>query len=358
MVDKLFTTHAERSVALKVFFSVYMLERRTSLGQGVPFSIQDSYVDLALFTAARSVDDYGESQVQQAHSNFDSTLAHLLAWTKLAGQTWQAVNTQVEKGAEFDQDALSYLDFQTVQWYNRLPMHLKINTQHFRGQQAFHIRYTNAVLFTRKSHLRNLIYRPVLQTASRMSQFDHLADIAISVAQEALDFLKDMFEKTTFVKSEPIFFKHLWLTALGNLLLAVVNSSFRVWDRVRGDLDAALNIIKTLSDQSVTLMRLWQRLQGLQQLHTRLSQNARVEQGNQEPHAQSEHPNTFPSQVPTAIPHTIADQPLHSADFGTVPEPFLSPSMREQLNEFFSAPDGLASIFEFPFSDWGNHTQQ
>lgn len=50
MVENAFPNLEERSDALKTFWSVYMLERRTSLGQGIPFSIQDSYVDPSLFT--------------------------------------------------------------------------------------------------------------------------------------------------------------------------------------------------------------------------------------------------------------------------------------------------------------------
>lgn len=50
MVENAFPNLEERSDALRTFWSVYMLERRTSLGQGIPFSIQDSYVDPSLFT--------------------------------------------------------------------------------------------------------------------------------------------------------------------------------------------------------------------------------------------------------------------------------------------------------------------
>ena len=47
---KTFQTEEDRRIALKVFWSVYSLERRTSLSQGVPYSIQDSHIDPSLFT--------------------------------------------------------------------------------------------------------------------------------------------------------------------------------------------------------------------------------------------------------------------------------------------------------------------
>ena len=50
VILKTFPDQEERIVALRVFWSVYTFERRTSLGQGVPYSIQDSHIDPSLFT--------------------------------------------------------------------------------------------------------------------------------------------------------------------------------------------------------------------------------------------------------------------------------------------------------------------
>ena len=48
-IKKVFANHEDRKTALNIFWSVYMLERRICLGQGIPYSIQDSYVDQSLF---------------------------------------------------------------------------------------------------------------------------------------------------------------------------------------------------------------------------------------------------------------------------------------------------------------------
>lgn len=47
---KTFLDENDRMIALRVLWSVYTLERRTSLSQGVPYSIQDSHIDPSLFT--------------------------------------------------------------------------------------------------------------------------------------------------------------------------------------------------------------------------------------------------------------------------------------------------------------------
>ena len=49
-IMKTFQDEGDRMIALRVLWSVYTLERRTSLSQGVPYSIQDSHIDPSLFT--------------------------------------------------------------------------------------------------------------------------------------------------------------------------------------------------------------------------------------------------------------------------------------------------------------------
>lgn len=49
-VEKAYSDAGERTIAMQTFWSVYMLERRTSLGQGIPFSLQENIVDPSLFS--------------------------------------------------------------------------------------------------------------------------------------------------------------------------------------------------------------------------------------------------------------------------------------------------------------------
>lgn len=131
--------------------------------------------------------------------------------------------------------------------------------------------YLPAILYLRQSHLRNLIFRPVLQSTSRIAQHDKHAHIAVQVAKEAISTLSKLNTHTPFITTHPLFFKHLLLTAFGNLLLAVVYARTLVWDTVRDDFDVALNLIELLSSRSAPMVRLWQRLQGLRELPRRLS---------------------------------------------------------------------------------------
>lgn len=49
VIERTFPTLEGREIALQAFWSVYMFERRVSLGLGIPFYLQDSYIDPSMF---------------------------------------------------------------------------------------------------------------------------------------------------------------------------------------------------------------------------------------------------------------------------------------------------------------------
>jgi hypothetical protein len=191
----------------------------------------------------------------------------LLDWTKLAGKTWHALNGQGEKDIEIKTDELDYLDYQITRWYNDLPDHFKRQP----NESGHNIQYIHAVLLQRQNHLRNLIFRPVLQSAARIAQYHRQSQRATELAKETIQMLAGLNETTQLVQQQPVFFKHLLLAAFGNLLLAAVNASSTFCDNVKVEFDIALDMIRTLSSRSPLLMSLWKRLQGLRKLRTQLS---------------------------------------------------------------------------------------
>ncbi|KAI8715971.1 Zn(2)-C6 fungal-type domain-containing protein [Fusarium sp. LHS14.1] len=312
----------EQAAALQTFWCVYMLERRTSLGQGIPFYIQDCHIDPALFTMGGR----------------DAVTAALLDWTKLAGRTWHALNSQGEKESAINFDELDYLDYQIGQWYQHLSDDMKLESI----QPGQEIRHVQAVIFLRKSHLYNLIYRPVLQSPTRIAQHQRHAHKAAAIAKESLQMLSGLNENTGIIKRNPLFFKHLLLTAFGNLLLAVVNASSMFCDNVKVEFDIALDMIRMLSNRSPLLMALWKRLQGLRRLRAQLSSYTATT-------ASSSNGQGEEAQSLDCSPDTDAmlfDElfPALQADAMDMPVNTLGDTMvRDQLNGFFDLPPVSAS---------------
>ncbi|KAK5062660.1 hypothetical protein LTR84_004733 [Exophiala bonariae] len=337
VVEKIFPNPEEREVSVQAFWSVYIFERRVSLGLGIPYYVQDILVDPRLLESA-----------------LDSSELHLgimLEWTKLAGKTWQALNGQHgDKSAEINHEELDYLEYQILHWYERIPPHLQLSHDRSERQTQYKtLQYLQIILFVRKSHLLTLIYRPVLQRGHIQKHQRH-AQTGVRVAKEAIQVLSELTERTGLIRKHALFFNHLTLTAFGSLLSAVVNGSSLFWDKLRTEFDTALNLIRVLSTNSAPLMRLWQRLEGLRDLQAKL-QSASDMQFVEVPNDQRPPPlgglsldelfPTFPDIPPIADPSA-----------GLMNSTLASAQMREQLNSLFEVPVSYDSFFDFTDMDW------
>lgn len=273
-------------------------------------------------------------------------MAALLDWTKLAGKTWEALNAQGEREVEVRADELDFLDYQITQWYERLPDDLKLQ----QPQEGQEIRHIQAVLFLRRSHLHNLIYRPVLQTASRIAQYPRYAHAATRIAKDTLQTLSMLNQRTTIIQQNMVFFKHLLLTAFGNLLLAVVNASSMFGENVKVEFDIALDLIRILSSRSPLLMNLWNRLQGLRKLRAQLSSASAEDSAGREVAHDLVH-SSDALLFDELLPHLPLDPGLQN--FMDLPGDVVGVTMvRDQMNGLFDFPVRGSGLFDAPFANW------
>ncbi|KAF2034609.1 hypothetical protein EK21DRAFT_56190, partial [Setomelanomma holmii] len=337
MLDRLFPDPAECEEALHAFWAVYMLERRLSLGQGIPFFIQDSYIDRSLYTSRVA----------------NPLLPALLQWTKLAGKVWHALNNQTDRTSKSRIDDINYLDYEIMTWYDALPAYLQLPDAATWSQDAHHeLSYYHSIIFVRKPHLRNLVYRPVLQSPIYARQNEPVLLKAIEVSKETIRTLHDLKEHTSLVWTHPMFFQQLLLTAFGNLLLAVVSTGPSIRSSSRNEFDMFLRMFHQLGSECAVLRQTWQRLQGLRDLHTMLGHLDRNAQNV------STDSNASPASNATIVPLCFDDifpditnysatgvsndtrEPLvangqHCFDLGFVPDDFMD----------------LSNVFDFPFVD-------
>lgn len=276
----------------------------------------------------------------------------MLEWTKLAGEAWQVLNSPAEKGVEIKQDNLEYLDYRINQWFDQLPDHLTLDRSSLPNPLLRRANiYHQAVFFIRKSHLRNLIHRPALLTSARINSKERCALQAIGIARESIQTLSELHTHTTLVATHALFFKHLLLTVFGNLLLAVVNAPSKFWNTVNVEFDMALDLIKFLSTRSAPLMLLWRRLEGLQELQTKLFQDPSLqtaqEQGSGHLTSTEARRLRFEELFPPFPTEPVCEQETYSPAFG-----MRSSEMREQVNSLFDAIVGPDAFFDFS-EDWG-----
>jgi hypothetical protein len=336
MLDRFFPDATQNSEALQAFWAVYMLERRLSLGQGIPFSIQDSYIDRSLYTVETA----------------NPLLPALLQWTKLAGKTWHAMNDHSEKTYDSRVDDINYLDYQILEWYAALPEYLKLPEKSIWACDTCHApTYYHSVIFVRKAHLRNLIYRPVLQPPLHPRQDEPIVLKAVEISMETIRTLFQLNEHTSLVRTHPLFFQQLLLTAFGNLLLAVVSTGPAIRNRSRAEFDMFLNLFHQLSSGCTALRRTWQRLQGLRDLHAKLSHSDRAAQAQSADYDGNTNQNM--ATVPLSFDDIFPDTHMLSTATSTSTYEDASTGFGPWLEAGFVPEDFIDSgnVFDFPFVD-------
>ncbi|KAH0836143.1 hypothetical protein FOPE_04216 [Fonsecaea pedrosoi] len=277
---KHFPAEAPRKEALRFFWSVFMLDRRSSLGLGVPFVIQDSLVDPKLVAMP-----------------FDHLyLRTMIPFTKLSGKAWHMSNVFSSKDPDVVRDEVDYLDYQVLQWQRQIPESLRYSPgssgpssdEHADPSRVAHPAdstqerfpqrskfFLSVALCVRANQLRNVIYRPLLQSPSRIQSHGAQAATALLAAQDSLRVLVELETSTDLLVRHTVFFKHFIVSALGNLLLLAVHAAAEYWARIRDTFYAGLALLRRLSTRCGPVMRVWDRLKGLEDLHNKIAARRR-----------------------------------------------------------------------------------
>lgn len=260
----------EECADLRVFWSIYMLERKTSLCQGMPFIIQDIYIDPSLFAhPARHPCSSNSPRHPMALSESELMLSALLEGAKLSGMTWHSIQSFDQTGSASSLDKLDHLDYQIVQWYERLPLCLRFSMPWLRLDDLLETpTFIQAVLFFQRDLLRNSIYRPILQSPQLFAQNRSRVQLATKLARDTLQTLADVNDKTPLIRNFPIFFKEPLLSALTNLLSTVVNGGAASWSTARHEIGIGLTLLQLISTKSSSLMEIWDTIKWLEGLQT------------------------------------------------------------------------------------------
>jgi hypothetical protein len=258
---KHFPEEGARKEALRIFWSVFTLDRRSSLGLGVPFVIQDTLVDPTLISL-----------------DFDHVyLRSMVPFAKLSGKAWQMSNDFSRKEPNVVREEIDYLDYQVLQWQKQIPSSIRYShglteIPHLPSSDGDTLRqfYLSVALFARSNQLRNVIYRPLLQSASRIKSDPEHTRTALNIAKTSLQAFSDLDATTNLLQTHATFFKHFIISSLGNLLLIVVHAVTEFWTEIRDTFHGALTLLRKLSARSGPVLRAWDRLKGLEDLQAKI----------------------------------------------------------------------------------------
>ncbi|KAL8944481.1 MAG: hypothetical protein Q9211_000578 [Gyalolechia sp. 1 TL-2023] len=254
-----FADHEERSWALKLFWSIFVLDRRWSFGVGLPFAIQDGDIDPLLPEPDGST----------------PYLTAMIAYGRIASKVWRSITAPGGAGAssEIQEDTMAYLDYQVLQWQNTIPDSLRFYPTvdiPDTGPPSRAQRRLQVLLYLRMNQMRILIYRPVLHSATSIMENRRHARAVVEVAKDTIRVLSRLNQTTDIYRAQQVCFNHFLVSALAALFLAVSHAPVEFNQTVRDEFYMAIDLVSGFSAESYVSMRLWQTIKGLKEIGPRL----------------------------------------------------------------------------------------
>ncbi|USP74242.1 fungal specific transcription factor [Curvularia clavata] len=257
----LFPNPEDQAVAIRTFWTIYVLDRRWSFGTGMPFALQDADIDSNL-----------PKPIQDASSHESSPyLNAMISYSIIGSKVWRSV---ADVGQDkINKEDISFLDFQVLNWHRSIPDSLKF-VHPDSGRQieppARVIHRLQVVLYLRANQMRILIYRPVLHTASTIMDNLDFAHVVVKVAKDTIRILTFLNQTSDIYRSQQTMFNYFLISALAVLFLAVAHAPAEFSQQSRDEFYMALDLVRGLSVNSYVSKRLWRTIKTMKEVGPRL----------------------------------------------------------------------------------------
>ncbi|KAJ4352871.1 hypothetical protein N0V95_003846 [Ascochyta clinopodiicola] len=258
----------EQASAIRIFWSVYVLDRRWSLGTGMPFALQDADLDHNL--------------PKPDVSTHTSTpyLNAMISYSAIGSKVWKSVASTSDAASPSDvkisKEDISFLDFQVLNWHRSIPEPLKFKhpdsqIHHSASEPPLRVLHRlQILLYLRANQMRILIYRPVLHTATTILSHLDFAHIVVKVAKDTIRILTFVNQTSDIYRCQQTMFNYFLISALAVLFLAVAHAPAEFSSQCRDEFYMALDLVRGLSGASHVSKRLWRTVRTLKEVGPRL----------------------------------------------------------------------------------------
>lgn len=248
--------------ASRLFWCIYVLDRKWSFGTGLPFAIQDSDMDTNLPEPGTST----------------PYLTCMINYARLSTKIWGLVVGWRNRSRAATADYCSYLDFQVQQWIQSIPPELRFNparspmlseragcsatvTATPQPHSQYHTQTDSmmmlqVLLALQANQLRILVYRQNLLCSESIEADVSGASTAVETAKSTVHML-DSFSRVSplyFQRPEP--FNYFLISALAALFLAVLHAPARFSQVCRPEFYTAVDMVRRSSTRARTSRRL------------------------------------------------------------------------------------------------------
>lgn len=232
------------SWASRLFWCIYVLDRKWSFGTGLPFAIQDSDMDTNLPEPGAAT----------------PYLTCMINYARLSTKIWGLVVGWPNRTRSSTSDHCSYLDFQVQQWIQSIPQELRFDPSQLWNSENDHPKDSmvmlQVLLALQANQLRILVYRQNLLSTESIDGDVCGASIAVETAKSTVHML-DFFSRVSdlyFQRPEP--FNYFLLSALAALFLAVLHAPGRFSQVCRPEFYSAVDMVRRSSTRGRTSRRL------------------------------------------------------------------------------------------------------
>ncbi|CZT42927.1 related to fungal specific transcription factor [Rhynchosporium secalis] len=252
---KVITDKEERSNAMKLFWSIYVLDRRWSFGTGMPFALQDADIDPSL----------PEPELNIPYLNV------MISYSRIGSKVWRSVcSFSPSITPALNLEDVGYLDYQILQWQKNIPTELQLPTSSSPPASSRAIHRLQILLYLRANQMRILIYRPVLHSASSIQENPNYATTVVELAKDTIRVLTHLNQTSDIYRVQQVCFNYFLISAVAVIFLASCHAPVQFSALCRDEFYMALDLVKGFSTKSFVSKRLWRTIKGLKEVGPKL----------------------------------------------------------------------------------------
>ncbi|KAK4076553.1 transcriptional regulator family: Fungal Specific TF [Trichoderma aggressivum f. europaeum] len=245
-----FPSKEHRELAVRVFWTIYVLDRRWSFGTNLSFALVDRDIDMELPEPGQ---DFAYLQCMVGYGRLCSTM-----WDALMPSGFHANENPEQKTME--------LDKKIQEWLESVPVQLRLCHPRLglatRAQPPV-LHRLRALLYLRGNHFRILIYRYYLLGPNRIKNSYRNAWLAVEIAQDSIQVLVHLNDSSDIYRRQQAAFNYFLLSALAILFLAVCNDPETFAAPCKKSFHSAIELLRHFSSQSRGSRRLWSSVRGI-----------------------------------------------------------------------------------------------
>ncbi|KAJ5103553.1 hypothetical protein N7532_004082 [Penicillium argentinense] len=290
--------------AKRLFWCIYVLDRKWSFGTGLPFGIQDVDIDTNL-------PEPGDSTPY---------LTCMISHARLSTKIWGLIMNWPNRSRVATSDQCAYLDTQVQQWIWSIPHELRFDLSQQQesivrtedSPQKDRLMILQVLLALQGNQLRILVYRQNLLSSENIVEDPQSASTAVETAKRTIHILQHFsgVSQTYFKRPEP--FNYFLISALAALFLAVLHAPNTFRRVCRPEFYTAVELVRRSATQARTSRRLQKIIRSLKQIQLHKNGNRRQSFGSHQPSPVpgNAERDPEPSQLSAVQPHPVGNRDL------------------------------------------------